>query len=334
MKISFYCVLDPMNVNSYSGVPYHMWKALEKHPHFDCDILKRPSIGVYYDFNIVLTSSNSVNYIASKIKNLIYITDSTPSFLEEYFGSTQRAEKIAIENPVVQAATRLVFASDQIIDYAARDFGERIRAKTWVIPWGLNLESPPTRPQSRTLSGPLNLLFVGRDWMRKGGPVALDILDDLRARGIDARLTVVGCKPPEAVAHDFVRTYRFLNKQHWYDNFRYRRLFRQAHLFLLPTTGDCNPMVVAEANAFSLPVLISDVGGIPTILKQGRNGFMFPAEADPTHYADKIEALVTDPNTYAALATSSYDHYRDTLNWDVWADRLYDLLSALNDHRP
>jgi len=43
------------------------------------------------------------------------------------------------------------------------------------------------------------LLFIGRDWIEKGGPFAVDTLRVLESKGLNAHLTVVGCKIPTGV---------------------------------------------------------------------------------------------------------------------------------------
>jgi len=48
-----------------------------------------------------------------------------------------------------------------------------------------------SRPKDR-----IDLLFVGRDWERKGGPLAVEVVQLLRAAGTNATLHIVGCRPP------------------------------------------------------------------------------------------------------------------------------------------
>ena len=43
----------------------------------------------------------------------------------------------------------------------------------------------------------LKLLFVAVKWNTKGGPIAIETLNELNKRGINTELTVVGCKPQE-----------------------------------------------------------------------------------------------------------------------------------------
>jgi glycosyltransferase involved in cell wall biosynthesis len=100
---------------------------------------------------------------------------------------------------------------------------------------------------------------------------------------------------------------------------RLARAFGEAHLFILPTRADCTPMVVAEANIHGTPVLITDTGGIGSLMAEGRNGRMLPMAAGPDDWAAAIHDLTADPKAHAALCRSSFAHARDRLTWEAWA---------------
>ena len=58
----------------------------------------------------------------------------------------------------------------------------------------------------------MRLLVIGRDWFAKGGPLAFDAMMVLRDKGVDARLTVIGCDPPEFHQNAHVTVHPQLNK--------------------------------------------------------------------------------------------------------------------------
>ena len=67
------------------------------------------------------------------------------------------------------------------------------------------------------------------------------------------------------------------------------------HLLFVPTRADCTPIVFCEANAFGIPVITTDTGGVSSIIKNGENGFAFPLDATPDEYANTIQSLLDDP---------------------------------------
>ena len=330
MEIDFYCAEDPLNKNAFSGVPYHMLGGLKSHPDIKTHVFNTfDPERMTSDVLVVLVSCDNIHDRLSEIpagRKLVYVTDATPSFFHNNYNLPGLAEKIALEKKVIDRADLVLFGSHQMIDHAVRDFGEEVRSKVEAIPWGLNLDRAPERPLDKPIGDRLELLFVGRDWDRKGGPAAIELFDRLRADGISCRLTIVGCSPEEARGRKGIAVYRYLNKNRWLDAWRYRRLLERGHFLILPTHADCAPMVFAEANAFGVPVLTSDVGGIPSVIDPGRNGFMFPLADGVIPYLDTVKALIADPDRYAALRRSSHEVFRTRLNWPTWAQHLVEVL--------
>jgi glycosyltransferase involved in cell wall biosynthesis len=78
-------------------------------------------------------------------------------------------------------------------------------------------------------------------------------------------------------------------------------------------------MVIAEANAFGIPALVSDIGGISTLVQSGSNGFLFPPSAGGIEYAKTIFQVFRDSAWYQKLSKTSRQEYENRLNWDVWA---------------
>lgn len=81
-----------------------------------------------------------------------------------------------------------------------------------------------------------------------------------------------GNRPPEELAHAYAR----------------------ASLFLNPSTVDNTPNSIVEALAFGVPVVSTDVGGIPDLTEHGKAADLVPA-GDPEEMARKALQLLADP---------------------------------------
>jgi glycosyltransferase involved in cell wall biosynthesis len=85
-------------------------------------------------------------------------------------------------------------------------------------------------------------------------------------------------------------------------------------------------VVFPEAASFGLPVLASNVGGIPSVIREGKNGFTFPLELGAQAYCTAIQRLWTSKAEYEPLALSSFHEYAERLNWDSAGRQLGSLI--------
>ena len=212
-----------------------------------------------------------------------------------------------------------------MIHYGAT--AERVR----IVAFGANLEEVPDREVilRKKRDGVCRLLFIARDWKRKGGDVARETLLALLDGGIAAELTVCGCEPPKAALHPRLRVLPLIDKH----NARNRKIFSQlllsSHFLLLPTRADCTPIVMCEANAFGVPVMTTSTGGIPSIVQEGVNGCMLPQDARGDKFAQLIATIFEDENHYARMVAGARAMFEQRLNWTSWGETMKEEFTQL-----
>ena len=227
-----------------------------------------------------------------------------------------------------------LFSSDWAAETAIRHY--RVDPeKVKVVPYGANIECNRTLAdieelvQARSFDR-CRLLFAGVDWRRKGGDLVLRIAEELNNQGLETRLTVLGCQPETAhPLPDFVEVVGFVDKFSAGGREKLDELFGQAHFLMMPSSAEAYGIVLCEANSFGTPCLASAVGGIPTIVKEGKNGFLFPLEEDISALCGRIAGLMTDPEAYRELALSAFDEYETRLNWKAAGETVKELLEGL-----
>jgi glycosyltransferase involved in cell wall biosynthesis len=96
--------------------------------------------------------------------------------------------------------------------------------------------------------------------------------------------------------------------------------FQGADVFVCPSVEDGFGLVVTEAMACGLPVVVSDHTGAADLVVPGETGYVVPYN-DPGGYARALETLRRDPQRRAAMGRAAraaiqahtWDHYRQQL---------------------
>jgi glycosyltransferase involved in cell wall biosynthesis len=298
-------------------------------------LIKKQLIQTPCDVIFAPVSKGELTYIKTTIP-IVSLSDVTFSLLEKTYqldlDEQQRKMESEQEFLAVSKAKKLVYPSEWAANSAIFDY-QAEPTKIEIIPFGANLDEPPMVNEvlSPKQTSSCRLLFVGRDWSRKGGDIAFQTLISfsLCERGVDAELVIVGSTPPPEIEHEKLRVIPYLDKNVPQQQKQLDELFLNSNFFLFPTRADCSPIVICEANAFGLPAITTDVGGIPTIVKNGRNGYRLPLSASGEDYANLILENFSNRTHYENLVRSSREEYDQRLNWNKWAESLHQVIMKM-----
>jgi glycosyltransferase involved in cell wall biosynthesis len=121
----------------------------------------------------------------------------------------------------------------------------------------------------------------------------------------------------------------FLDKNDKVQSKELNNLFLKSDFLLLPTRSEAYGVVFCEANAFGLPVITTDTGGVSSVIESGKNGFMLPINAKGIDYAKLIKDIYMDDEKYYGLVLSSRETFEEKLNWDSWAKTVCKLINRI-----
>jgi glycosyltransferase involved in cell wall biosynthesis len=268
-----------------------------------------------------------------KHRPTIFVSDATQASMVNYnprhmaLAPTLKRTAAALESACIQNAAFSLFPSEWASRSAIRDHGAA-PDRVVQIPWGANMVADQiVLPETRSPTE-WRLLFVGSNWHGKGGDIALEAVAELRRRGCEVHLDVVGSSPPEPVQVEGVTFHGFLDKRKPADAARIRELFAASHVFFLPTRFDALGIVFAEAASFAVPAVSYRTGGVPAMVLDGETGVLLEEEAPPAAFADALFELLNDRNRYIRMSYAAQVASRDKLNWSAWAAQVRQLIEA------
>jgi D-inositol-3-phosphate glycosyltransferase len=251
------------------------------------------------------------------------------------------SEDRALQEAAIFACADAVLASCEVEADQIVHFYDASPSRVHVVPLGVQhaFFAPGHRPQARRALGidpeATMLLFVGRLQSLKGVDLALETLIELRRRGRDAILAIVGGPSGSdgrgtlAKLHQRVEEAGVINHVGFVAPQAHQLLstwMRAADVTLVPSRAESFGLVALESSACGTPVVASNVGGLMTLIEPGVNGLLVD-ERDSDAWADAVEAVV-DPEITTAMSTSAVLLARE-YTWRAAAESLATLVEEL-----
>jgi glycosyltransferase involved in cell wall biosynthesis len=229
----------------------------------------------------------------------------------------ERAEILALERAMYGEAFHVFVMGAQALDSLVSDYGVD-PSRVTIVGGGVNFDSLPEAvgPSADPL-----ILFVGRDFERKGGHCLIQAFGGVRRELPDATLHIVGVPEqfgaPGVVSHGSVPSRQQLGD-----------LYRRARVFCLPSRYEPWGLVLVEAMAHGLPCIGTTTGSMPDILDNGRAGLLV-APDDPGELADAVIRLLSEDHLARTVGSSGRRRVEERFTWERVADRMAPILSRV-----
>ena len=241
----------------------------------------------------------------------------------DHFAS--ESEERAFQEAAIFACADAVLASCEVEADQFEQFYDAAPSRVHIVPLGVEhaFFTPGDRPQARRALGitgdaPL-LLFVGRLQPLKGVDLALETLIELRSRGRAATLAIVGGpsgadgRKTLADLHRRVEEAGVIASVTFVAPQAHQLLstwMRAADVMLVPSRSESFGLVALESSACGTPVVACSVGGLTTLVEDGRTGYLMN-DRDPAVWADAVESVLdaeraTAMSNAAVLLARSY----------------------------
>ena len=186
-----------------------------------------------------------------------------------------------------------------------RDAVASCAARTWVVPNAVDqsfFDLQPSAPAAGFPSG----LCVGAICSRKNQNAFIRALDPLASRR-KFKMIFLGQVADDAYGAEFLK---LVKERPWCEHAGFagrstlKRYLQAATFAALPTREDNCPMVVLEAMAAGVPVLASNVGGVPDLIRPGVTG-LFCDPQQPATFLEGVARYLDDGDLCRRLAASA-----------------------------
>ena len=177
-----------------------------------------------------------------------------------------------------------------------------------------------------------HLLFLSNLLISKGVIVLLDALKILKEKEYTFVCQFIGGETAEINAVQF---FEEVNKRELSDLVTYvgrkvreekEAFFRQADIFVFPTYYETFGLVNLEAMEYKLPVISTNEGGIPDIVKDGENGLICEKQ-NPVSLADCIAKLLDDEELRVKMGSAGHEKFCREFTLDKFENRMRDILN-------
>jgi glycosyltransferase involved in cell wall biosynthesis len=227
-------------------------------------------------------------------------------------GTLRSPQWIAHERTIYEDATVVFTRSTDVAADLIRHYGIP-QCKIECVYAGSNVDVKAPGPPINENYKNQNILFVGVDWPRKGGPELLQAFRTVLKSFPNAHLTIAGANIPVDLPNCTVLGNVSPEEL--------SRCYAEASIFCLPTKLEPFGIAFVEAMMHRLPIVATRVGAVPDMVEEGGNGYMVePGRSDLL--AKALCDLLASPSTCREFGLRSYEKATQRYTWKSTGDRI------------
>jgi hypothetical protein len=221
----------------------------------------------------------------------------------------------AVQTETLRRAKHVFAFTDWARESVHRDCGvpwERIS----VVYSGPNFEAPDRAPRPRKAQ---QILFIGYDWVRKGGPLLLEAFRIVRKALPQAELLIVG--PGPGVEEPGVVLAGGIDRRTSEGYERICTIYSEASCLCLPSSFDPFPIAILDAMAFGTPVVAFDNGSRKEAVVAGVTGQLAP-EGDVEALAEALISILSNVDLRDSMSAASLARSLALFTWKGVVERI------------
>lgn len=263
---------------------------------------------------------------------IIYASDTTANLLNSsypeysvrsnaYHKACDNIEKTSLDK------SRFFLPAAACAHDSAIEYYKQAQEKVHLVEFGAHIT--PTKTIAKKLAPDTNnlqLCLVAADPIRKQLKLCIEVTETLNANGWKTILHYIGPEHDALEQTDVVKWHGRLQLSNTEDREKHQDIMEASHWMLLPSTAEAFGIAPCEAAHFAVPSVVTNVGGLPTVVQHQHTGVVMPITASAKDYADEIITISKDDSRYLAMSDAALERAQNTLSWSVWAEKVKALM--------
>lgn len=334
---------------AWSGTNYSLYKALSKYYDvhdinlngnrlsnaFLSRVLGMDGISIeYYRRHLLKKNLKDIKGNVFQFSEVLSDNDNRNTFM--YVDNTvSYVNYLRTENPDIFEVSAFQNTNSKIFEKREKEQDEYIRSCSalftmghWLREWlisrgfpsdriyavggGTNVDTKLIAPQPKSHN---KILFIGKDFKRKGGYITYEAFKLLREQGEKVELYVIG--PKQDPIDNPVDGYHFVGQIPFNEEAKYYNI---CDVFCMPSYFEAYGLVFIEALTFGLPCIGRNCYEMPYFIQDGETGLLLKHD-DPHELASLMLQVLRD-DKYANNVAAHHDQYLRDYSWDAVAERM------------
>ena len=273
------------------------------------------SYGSFYRKSIIIS--------ICKILHLKVVLHCHGACFEKFYNSVKPSKKEYIKKTFAKAEKVIVLSESW------KDFFKTIVDENKIIVM-YNSVNVPKEENKDNLNNVPTGLFLGRIGERKGAYDLIEVVKKLTQEGIKLKMIMAGDgeidKAKEIIKKENLED--IIEVLGWIDSDKRQEYLKKSDFYILPSYDEGMPMSVLEAMSYSLPVITTDVGGIPEMIQNEENGILVkPGDNEAIEKA--IKKILENDNLRRELSQNAYKTILDKFNFEKYEESLASLYKQI-----
>ena len=296
----------------------------------------------------IKVSKNYSNQLSSRLKNISNLTHlltfdmSLVSFLKteipiivwtdtlytDYYQNYFKDQKISksslddiksLEFATVKRCKLILFSSRWSLDNAKQKY-KKFKNKFKLIEFGPSLRNELSQKKIKKQilnreKNKIKLISLSVDKKRKGIDKLIRLMNYINKQGIKCELTIIGHKSKKDYKNSNLKFLGFINKNDVLGEYKISKYLLNSHFHVLFSRAEAYGISLIEANSRGLPNISLNVGGVPHIIKNQKNGRLFKKNEKIEIIGNYIISTFFNVKKYRKLSISSYLEFKKKFNY-------------------